>query len=174
MAMISIQKPVFIGKDRNGNELYINPKNNKVCSREIAFGDFEGLKNQAKTLVYQKELSNYSSAKQDHCPIEILENTKEFIVKGKSSSKPSLKKSLPIDYTTKKSYKRHDKTFQRGQEEYLKELPYLPFLKKVKNNIFIWIEDMNDQLIEEEETLGSGCNSNQRHKQRKKRFSMMA
>lgn len=175
--IISIKKPVFIGLDKNGNELYINPLNNTACSRDTAYSAYESLKNDAKAKVYKKELSNYSSIKPEGSTIQTIENTKEFIVTTRKSHETTNKLKQNNHLKSKVCFGNKCQQLPLKQEELLKELPYIPFIKQARRTLFIWFKKLEDQLNEEEDLgadLGSGSNSNSRHKNKKKKFSLLA
>jgi len=79
--------PYLIKTTKDGKELYLNPSTNQLCSKELAFANFEGLKNDAKKKVYIDELKLKNTYNNPICNINIINNTNGVSISGASTIK---------------------------------------------------------------------------------------
>ena len=172
---IKILKPYLVTTTKDGKELYLDPSDNRLCSRELAFANFEGLKNDAKKLVYLDELRLKNSSNKSECNINVIDEPEAVKVKAYSRTE----KNNNID---------QDDYFNRLndiQEEVLeikelienltsKDLPVIPFLKTARSFIIRFFFKSDDLISEDDELNSDTRDGDSRQRQKKKKFMQLA
>lgn len=176
---IKVEKPILVCISKSGKELYLNPRTNVLCSREMAFADYEGLKSEAQNKVYIDELRQVN-LKSDQTPNVILIDEPGGVnIYGEIALKPQIENDLNRIDILLNELEATLNCHKKPKEQQIEVLPFLPYLHHLSRKFIRFFYNKEEYLTEEED-IESGLNSdsnsnsssNSRHK--KHRFRLFA